>query len=414
MGKGIYFIAKELTQEELIEEISRKLQDQPPEEKEKVNEILNEIGISNEIGGLFASIKTASRNSIDEDMSERISKVKDKGLRNLLLKLALVGTLSLSGVDAEAATKKTYPDNSSSSVEYVIQKGDNLYNLEKVFGIEHGVLQSENPGLNPTKLSPGKTKIKVPKKGEKLKKISGPDNSKGPVEYTIQSGDTFEKLEKKFSLELGSLKKENPDIDPGKLIPGKTKIKVPQASEAVVYRSGIAGVYLSRPGDTLKSISEKLNWSLDVLKELNPGLKEEDKLKDKQQVKTFDEDRLIRAFISVETGVGAKNEKKRDTESGDKGKALGSCQWHRAEFLWAGGKDIESKDESGKKIIIDGRTSREISVNAFRNLLLKYSMTNDILTVQDVLVKAKWNKHHGKKEYEDAYLNDSGAGIPLK
>ena len=226
------------------------------------------------------------------------------------------------------------------------------------------------------------------------------DNSNGPIVYAIRPGDRLSKIAKKFHVSLQDLYKANPGLKKiEKRLRVGYKITIPQKRADLQYLSKVPGEYVVRSGDSAKTICEKAGIPLSHFLELN-GLsaKEAELLYPGQRVKTFDMDRMIRAFIYVETG-GMWNEKKRDTMIGDDGNAVGCLQF------WP---DTFSQVSSGS------RNSRKDSVQAFKKLLTRYASAVDILSVMDILKKAKWNKNHSGKDYISAYLQDKGAGIPLK
>ena len=262
-------------------------------------------------------------------------------------------------------------------------------------------------------VSPGSTAWAKEMSGVKpeTKIVQNQDTGKFRV-HIVKNGDNFEKIAKQYKVTVSELQKANPNVDSRRLRIGQ-KLNVPEENKNIVFDSGEYGVYLVRPGDTLTSIAKKLGVSVDHLKKLN-GLSDEqaNNLKVKQKIKTFDFERMARAFIYVETYQIP--EGKRDTAIGDNSEALGCLQFHVGAFqdgAKAAGISVTTNTPGvGEWWSGDDRTNREKSVKAFEGLLKKYKP----LSVEEILKKAHWNSKASVSKYLDAYNNDSGVGIPLK
>lgn len=100
---------------------------------------------------------------------------------------------------------------------YVIQPGDNLYNIAHFFNVPPEDLIAENPGIHPYFLMPGQM-ISIP--------IALP-SADCPKVYSVRPGDTFYHIAINNNLSVKDLMNANPDINPNALLIGQ-KICLPK------------------------------------------------------------------------------------------------------------------------------------------------------------------------------------------
>ncbi|MBR2712630.1 MAG: LysM peptidoglycan-binding domain-containing protein [Bacilli bacterium] len=144
--------------------------------------------------------------------------------------------------------------------EYVVQRGDTLWNISKKLGTTVDELKKTN-NLNNNLLYVGQV-LKVPNYETVI------DNN---TTYVVKKGDTLYSISKMYDIPLNELKLYN-NINSDNLSVGQ-QIKIPESksiitpSEDEVINEG--SVYVVQKGDTLYSISKKFNVTIDDIKKNN-------------------------------------------------------------------------------------------------------------------------------------------------
>lgn len=86
--------------------------------------------------------------------------------------------------------------------------------------------------------------------------------------HTIQKGDTFWSLSRKYNIPVATLEKLNPNVNPNKLSIGQ-RIRLKPAQSQPVSNTG---THVIEKGDTFWSLSKKYNTTVDNLKAMNPNV----------------------------------------------------------------------------------------------------------------------------------------------
>ena len=142
---------------------------------------------------------------------------------------------------------------------YTVVKGDTIYGIAKRFGISLEQLLFANPNLNPGYISIG-TVLEIP---NKLTPIPG------STPYVISNDETLLDILKKFDLSYGRLKLFNEDTDLTSLSNGQT-IFIPEVFGCKGNNCIIGNYsYVIKQGDTLFSIAEKFNITIEELLKCN-------------------------------------------------------------------------------------------------------------------------------------------------
>lgn len=144
--------------------------------------------------------------------------------------------------------------------EYIVQKGDTLWNISKKLDTSIDEIKKLN-NLNSNLLYIGQV-LKVPT-------YETAEDSN--IIYVVKSGDNLYNISKQYNIPLNDLKSYN-NLESDKLaigqiikIPESTSIVTPSEDEVINEES----VYVVKKGDTLYSIAKKFNTTVDNLKELN-------------------------------------------------------------------------------------------------------------------------------------------------
>ncbi len=142
---------------------------------------------------------------------------------------------------------------------YTIRAGDTLFSLAQRFNVTVDAIIQANPGIDPNNLRVGQ-EICIPG--------TGPVPCPGGTLYTIRAGDTLFSLAQRFNVTVDAIIQANPGIDPNNLrvgqvicIPGTGPVPCPGGT-----------LYTIRAGDTLFSIAQKFNVTVDAILRANPGI----------------------------------------------------------------------------------------------------------------------------------------------
>ncbi len=156
----------------------------------------------------------------------------------------------------------TCPPNTFS---YRVQPGETMFTIARKFNVSLDALIAANPQIpDPSRLVPGQT-VCVPTG------VPGgcPPNT---FAYTVQPGDTMFTIARKFNVSLDALIAANPQItDPSRLVPGQT-VCVPTGTMPPGGCPPNTFSYTVQPGDSMYTIAQRFNVSLDALIATNPQI----------------------------------------------------------------------------------------------------------------------------------------------
>jgi LysM repeat protein len=144
---------------------------------------------------------------------------------------------------------------------YTIKPGDSLYGLARRFNTSVNAIIATNPGINPTNLQLGQ-QICIPV-------APAPGSCPGGFLYTVVIGDTFYSIARRNGIVVEALAAANPGVDPNRLQIGR-QICVPAPAPPVTPCPGAP--YTIQPGDTFIEIARRFGYTLDALLSINPGV----------------------------------------------------------------------------------------------------------------------------------------------
>ncbi|WFA08124.1 LysM peptidoglycan-binding domain-containing protein [Tissierella sp. Yu-01] len=147
------------------------------------------------------------------------------------------------------------------SFEYTIRQGDTLFSIANRYNTTVNAILALNPGLDPNNLRVGQI-ICIP--GAMPSRCPA-----GSFEYTIRQGDTLFSIANRYNTTVNAILALNPGLDPNNLIVGMI-ICVPEESPQRCPAGSFE--YTIRQGDTLFSIANRYNTTVNAILALNPGL----------------------------------------------------------------------------------------------------------------------------------------------
>ncbi len=153
----------------------------------------------------------------------------------------------------------------SGSFSYTIRSGDTLYLLAQRYNTTVEAIMRINPGINPNNLQIGQM-ICIPGS------VTPPPPTRCPAgsfEYTIRSGDTLFTIANRYNTTVNAILALNPGLDPNNLVVGMI-ICIPEKSPQRCPAGSFE--YTIRSGDTLFTIANRYNTTVNAILALNPGL----------------------------------------------------------------------------------------------------------------------------------------------
>ncbi|SHJ33943.1 LysM domain-containing protein [Geosporobacter subterraneus DSM 17957] len=148
------------------------------------------------------------------------------------------------------------------TISYVIRGGDTYYNLAQRYNTSIPALVSANPFVDPNRLMIGQS-ICIPR--QQIYPACPEGNY-----YTIKQGDTLSAIALFFNVSLDDLIEANPAIDPDRLAVGQI-ICIPLATPPVQCPPNTTEYTVER-GDTFYRIARRYNITVEALAESNPRI----------------------------------------------------------------------------------------------------------------------------------------------
>lgn len=147
------------------------------------------------------------------------------------------------------------------AVPYAVEEGDTLYSIARMYGTTVNELIAANPGMTEMSMLYIGQMICVP--------IPKPCNGQ---RYTVQPGDTYYSISRKYSITVSELMAANPGVPTNSLTAGMV-ICIPMPVVRPCPTGSMS--YTVVPGDTLTTIADRFSVSVYSLTVANPGFSSE-------------------------------------------------------------------------------------------------------------------------------------------
>ena len=143
---------------------------------------------------------------------------------------------------------------------YTITAGDTFFSLANRFNTTVAALLAANPGVDPNRLQIGQ-QICIP--------VTPPVSCPGGFLYTIQDGDTFFALARRYGTTVAALIAANPGVNPDALRIGQ-QICIPVPPPQPPCPGGF--LYTIQPGDTFFALAQRFGTTISAIAEANPDV----------------------------------------------------------------------------------------------------------------------------------------------
>lgn len=184
-----------------------------------------------------------------------ISKKLDTSVDEIKRLNNLTSNLLFVGQELKVPNYYTVED---SNVNYIVKKGDNLYSIAKQYNTTVPELKSYN-NLTTDNLSIGQV-IKIPETTSIITPSEDEVINEGSV-YVVQKGDTLYSIAKKFNTTVDNIKNMNQII--GDVLSIGMNLLIPGSNLTDII------VHKVTSGDSLWSLANKYNTTVDAIKQLN-------------------------------------------------------------------------------------------------------------------------------------------------
>ena len=146
--------------------------------------------------------------------------------------------------------------------------------LAEVAHVDEAVLKEMNPSLRRAVLPPGKSAVRVPAKAAdtivaRAATLKNDDANIAICSFTLRDGDTIKRLARSIGVEPETILAMNDLRRPDAIGAGDSIYLPVRARELGALLSHVETYYAVRHGDTLFSIAQRYNLTIDELRELN-------------------------------------------------------------------------------------------------------------------------------------------------
>jgi len=174
---------------------------------------------------------------------------------------------------AVAAKTETVQKDDENYIYYKVQPGDTAFSLAQKYKTTVDELDAQNPGIK-QKLEVGAT-IRIPKKALVPKPDTKMNGVSNPLIHTVEKGETFYSIKKKYGISKDDLIKLNPEVADGLKV--GLELKIPASKKQVAsekkQKAVVEGQHVVKKGQTWFGIAQIYGVEEEALRKNNPDVK---------------------------------------------------------------------------------------------------------------------------------------------
>jgi len=179
------------------------------------------------------------------------------------------------GVFAQT-TPQVHKINGSKYYLHVVEQGNTLYGISRLYEVSIDVIQKENSDALRDGLKVNQTLL-IPVNSDNKKELAPVEQDGAFLNHTVRPSETLYAVSRQYNVKLEEILKENPLVATEGLKAGSV-IKIPIAKADVLQKDKVQAKpdsllgHVVRKGETLFSIKTKYDVSMTDLLAANPGL----------------------------------------------------------------------------------------------------------------------------------------------
>jgi len=197
------------------------------------------------------------------------------GIRGFVIS-ALLLVLSVSGISQE--TPVVHKINGKKVYLHVVEPGNTLYGISKLYSVPIAIIEAENPILKEEGLKVNQTLLIQVNDANKKELTAVVEQSNDFITHQVQPKETLYSICKHYNVELSEVLAHNPEVEKEGLKSG-SEIRIPIKEATVKEKQHVEVAnydtlegHIVQKGETLYALSKKYNVSVDELKEANNSL----------------------------------------------------------------------------------------------------------------------------------------------
>ncbi|MDZ7743978.1 MAG: LysM peptidoglycan-binding domain-containing protein [Bacteroidota bacterium] len=218
-------------------------------------------------------LKNGEYVKVPVSLSRKANEEEKTGRSELVKPVAAITAIEESGKEtAEKPDKNIHPSDQEYT-NHVVQKGQTLYQISKLYEVSLQQIRGINPGLTPD-IAIGQV-IRIPGKQESVLTESEPESKPvleiqtgGFVDHEVKKGETLYRIAQTYKVSIDSLKLFNKGLDRNLRIGQIIRIPVSEENKKYIIHK------VDERKDKLNKIARKYGVQVSDLMEINPEIRQ--------------------------------------------------------------------------------------------------------------------------------------------